>query len=208
MSAPGASEFERCVSTGGIAVFPSDTVYGIACDAQDPVAVQRLYELKGRVPGKPAAVMFFDLELALAALPELGSRTRSALERLLPGAVMALLPNPALRFPLACAADKLTVGLRVPALAGLREVRSPVVQSSANLAGAPEARRLGEVPEPIRRSADVLIDGGTLLGTPSTIVDLRGYEKENAWRIVRRGAVAERDVAAALEQQFHFDPSG
>ena len=64
--------------------------------------------------------MFFDVELALAALPELGPRTRAALERLLPGAVTVLLANPAERFPLACGADPRTLGLRVPVAAGAR----------------------------------------------------------------------------------------
>ena len=53
-------------------MFPADTVYGLACEPDDRAAVERLYALKGRRPDKPAAVMFFDVELALAALPELG----------------------------------------------------------------------------------------------------------------------------------------
>lgn len=210
------------MSVGGIAVFPSDTVYGLACDAQNRVAVQRLYELKRRSLDKPSAVMFFDLELALVSLPELGLRTRSALERLLPGAVTVLLANPQARFSLACGADELSLGLRVPHLPSLRGVRWPVLQSSANLAGGAEARRLADVPAPIRRAADMLIDGGTLPGTASTVVDLRDYEAADAWRIVRPGAVSEREVAAALEGegavteravaatlegQFHFDPA-
>src|ERR1700733_14813161 len=100
------------MAVGGVAVFPSDTVYGLACDVQNRVAVERLYGLKRRSLDKPSAVMFFDLELAFAALPELGPRTRSALERLLPGPVTALLPNPAERFGLACGADLGTLGLR------------------------------------------------------------------------------------------------
>ena len=55
-----------------MAVFPADTVYGLACEPDTRDAVERLYALKGRRPDKPAAVMFFDLELAFAALPELG----------------------------------------------------------------------------------------------------------------------------------------
>ena len=68
-----AEAFERCMAVGGVAVFPADTVYGLACDAQSRVAVERLYRLKRRPLDKPSAVMFFDLELALAALPELGA---------------------------------------------------------------------------------------------------------------------------------------
>jgi L-threonylcarbamoyladenylate synthase len=202
-----AAAFERCMSVGGVAVFPSDTVYGLACDAQNEVAVRRLYALKRRPLVKPSAVMFFDPELALAALPELGQRTRGAFERLLPGPVTALIPNPAGRFPLACGGDSATLGVRVPVVRVLGEVRWPVLQSSANLAGGPEARRLSEVPEPIRRAVDMVIDGGELPGTASTVIDLRAFERQGDWRIVRHGAVDEADVRAALEGQFHFDPA-
>jgi tRNA threonylcarbamoyl adenosine modification protein (Sua5/YciO/YrdC/YwlC family) len=195
------------MSVGGVAVFPSDTVYGLACDAHSRVAVQRLYSLKRRPLDKPSAVMFFDLRQAFDALPELGPRTRAACERLLPGAVTVLLPNAALRFPLACGADPLTLGLRVPVVPGLAGVRWPVVQSSANLAGGPEARELEEVPTAIQQAADMVIDGGRLPGTASTVVDLRAYEEEERWRIVRDGAVSGWDVASALEGQFHFTPS-
>jgi tRNA threonylcarbamoyl adenosine modification protein (Sua5/YciO/YrdC/YwlC family) len=195
------------MSVGGVAVFPSDTVYGLACDAHSRVAVERLYRLKRRPLDKPSAIMFFEIALAFDALPELGPRTRAALERLLPGAVTVLLPNPGLRFSLACGADQLTLGLRVPVVPGLAGVRRPVLQSSANLAGGPEARELGEVPTAIQRAADMLIDGGRLPGTASTVVDLRRYEDDSEWRILRAGAVAADSVAAALAGQFHFDPS-
>jgi tRNA threonylcarbamoyl adenosine modification protein (Sua5/YciO/YrdC/YwlC family) len=207
VTGPHAEDFERCMAIGGVAVFPADTVYGLACDAQNRVAVERLYELKGRRLDKPSAVMFFDRSLALAALPELGERTRLALERLLPGPVTVLLPNPLRRFPLACGDDGATLGLRVPVVPALDGVSWPVLQSSANVAGEPDARRLEEVPESIRRRADLVIDGDELPGTPSTVVDLRGYEAGEGWRIVRLGGMEAEAVEAALEHQFHFDPA-
>ena len=200
-----AATFSRCISVGGVAVFPSDTVYGLACEPDSKEAVQRLYLLKRRPPDKPAAVMFFALDLALAALPELGPRTRGALDALLPGAVTLLLPNPARRFPLACGVGGEgieTLGLRVPAwppaLAALGDVSWPVLQTSANVAGGPDARRLQDVPEAIRARADLVLDGGELPGTPSTVVDLRGFERDGRWSVVREGALAVADVAAAL----------
>ena len=66
-----------------------------------------------------------------------------------------------------------------------------MLQTSANLAGGPDPRRIDEVPDEIRRGADLVIDGGELGGTPSTVVDLRGYESGGEWRIVRLGAVPE-----------------
>jgi L-threonylcarbamoyladenylate synthase len=205
LTADDAQTFSRCIAVGGIALFPADTVYGLACEPDSKEAVQRLYLLKRRRPDKPAAVMFFALDLALAALPELGPRTAAALRALLPGAVTLLVPNPARRFPLACGVggDGIeTLGLRVPAwpppLAALAGVSWPVLQSSANAAGGPDARRLADVPEPIRRRADLVLDGGELPGTPSTVVDLREYELDARWSIVREGAVSATEIAAAL----------
>jgi len=205
LTADDAATFSRCISVGGVAVFPADTVYGLACEPDSKEAVQRLYFLKRRRPDKPAAVMFFALDLALAALPELGPRTSEALQALLPGAVTLLLPNPARRFPLACgpgAGRDDVLGLRVPewppALAALAEVSWPVLQSSANVAGGPDARRLDDVPETIRARADLVLDGGELPGTPSTVVDLRGFERDGRWSVVREGAVPIDSVSIAL----------
>ena len=134
LSAADAETFERCIAVGGVAVFPADTVYGLACEPDTKEAVQRLYMLKRRRPDKPAAVMFFALDLALAALPELGPRTARALPALLPGPVTLLLPNPAGRFPLACANDprharaaraRVAAGARG---AGRRPLAGPAVQ--------------------------------------------------------------------------------
>jgi L-threonylcarbamoyladenylate synthase len=113
---------------------------------------------------------------------------RAVMARLLPGAVTLLVPSD--RFPLA--GGNGTLGIRVPDIPPLGSV--PVLQSSANAAGGPDARRLADVPEQIRRGADLVIDGGELPGTPSTVVDLRGDEP----RIVRVGAVPEAVVRLAV----------
>jgi L-threonylcarbamoyladenylate synthase len=202
-----ARAFERCMAAGGLGVFPADTVYGLACDAENRFAVERLYLLKRRSTDKPSAVMFFDVELALSALPELGERLREALRQLLPGSVTALLPNPARRFPLACGADPSRLGLRVPSVAHLAGVRRPVLQSSANRAGGPDPRRVSEVPELILSAVDLVIDGGELPGTPSTVVDLTAFEETGRWEVIREGAVPEAALGDALGWQFHFDPA-
>lgn len=193
-----AETFQRCLSVGGVAVFPADTVYGLACDPSNRFAVERLYLLKRRSLDKPSAVMFFGVEGAVAALPELGVGTRAAMRALLPGGVTLLVPNPAGRFPLACGADVSTLGVRVPDVPRFAGVERPALQSSANRAGGPDPRRLEDVPKLLRAAADLVIDGGALPGTPSTVVDLRGFEETGEWRVVRLGAVVESEVAGAL----------
>ena len=197
---PDAAAFARCIAAGGVAVFPADTVYGLACDPENRDAVARLYALKGRPPGQASAVMYFDAVLALDSLPELGGRTRALLERLLPGGVTLLLPNPQGRFPLACGEDPGTLGLRVPANSVLAGVAAPVLQSSANLRGGPDARRVADVAAAIREGADLVVDAGELPGTPSTVIDLRGFEAAGEWAVVRPGAVAPEVVALAVSE--------
>jgi L-threonylcarbamoyladenylate synthase len=194
--------FERCISVGGVALFPADTVYGLATEPDSRDGVYRLYRLKGRSPDRPAAVMFFRLELALAALPELGGRTCDAVERLLPGPLTLLLPNPRRRFPLACGPEPERFGLRVPRLEGelaaLTGMSWPVLQSSANPSGGLDARRLEDVDERIRRGVDLQLDGGELPGAPSTVVDLTAYESDGSYEVMREGAVPAAELAGKL----------
>lgn len=203
LTADDAATFERCMAVGGVAIFPADTVYGLACDPATEDAVARLYAMKRRPMDKPSAVMLFSVDLAFASLPELGPRELAAIEALMPGGVTLLLRNPARRFPLACGEDPETLGLRVPALPpaarALRAVRWPILQSSANLAGEPEVRRCQDVDPRLRAEADLVLDGGDLPGTASTVIDLRAFADGGDWAIVRHGMVADDVVAGALD---------
>ncbi len=217
LDAAAARRFGECLAAGGVAVFPTDTVYGLACNPLHARAVERLYVLKGRPPERPAAVMFFTVARALDALPELGARERAAMQALLPGPLTLLLPNREGRYPLACAPgtesgastpqagsvdEGRALGLRVPLLSerlsALRAVPGPVMQSSANLSGEREARRLTDVPRALLEKADLVLDGGELPGIASTVLDLREYEHNGEWRIVREGPVGKADLERAL----------
>jgi L-threonylcarbamoyladenylate synthase len=196
---------ERCVAGGGVAVFPTDTVYGVCCDPDDEQAARRLYELKGRPAARPAAVMFFTLDRALSALPELTDTERAALEVLLPGPLTLLLTNRTPRFASACRTDPSTLGLRVPRLPAemqaLASLECPLMQSSANMSGQPDARVLADVPESLLDGADLVLDGGELPGMPSTVIDLRDYGAERRWHVLREGALprsAAQEMLASL----------
>lgn len=180
MNPADVAAFEECISDGGVAVFPTDTLYGIGCRPGDEAAIERVYRLKGRPADKPSAIMYFSLD----ALPPVGPRTRSALERLLPGPVLVVLPG--------------QVGVRVPRIDAMAGVRVPVLQTSANLSGGPDPRRLSDVPQSIRDGADLVLDGGELPGTPSTVVDLTDYEDAGEWKVLREGALTPHALADAL----------
>jgi len=73
-----------------------------------------------------------------------------------------------------------------------------VLQTSANLARGPEARRLADVPQELRSGADLVLDGGELPGVASTVVDLSRYESDRSWKVLREGAVPLSEVSSVL----------
>jgi L-threonylcarbamoyladenylate synthase len=201
-----ALRLEQCLAGDGVAVIPTDTVYGLACNPESAQALRRVYELKGRPPAKPAAVMFFSLEAVFELLAELTPRTRTAIGSLLPGPATLLLPNPERRFPLACDPQdtgSALLGLRVPAFAGqlavFADIEMPAAQSSANLSGGLDPCRLEDVPIELREGADLVLDGGELPGSASTVIDLAEYEQSGRWRVVREGPLEEAAIATALD---------
>jgi L-threonylcarbamoyladenylate synthase len=202
VTADQVAEFEEVISGGGLAIFPTDTVYGLGTHPDSVEGAHRLYWIKGRSPDRPAAVLFFDLERALAELPDIGPKTRAAMDRLMPGAVTVLLPNPSTRFPLACGAEPDRLGLRVPELgdrlAKLAAISLPILQSSANPSGETDPCCIEDVDPRIRRGADVELDAGVLAGTPSTVIDLTRYEVSGEYDVLREGALSSEEVQGLL----------
>ena len=202
MTPEDVERFERALAAGGVGLFPADTVYGLAADAESETGVRRLYEIKGRPQERPAAVMFFDPEPAFAALDGIGPRTRGALSKLLPGPVTAVIPNPRRLYPLACGPAPERLGIRIPGLRpgleAMLAIRRPVLQSSANPTGGADPRRLADVDPAVRAATGAELDGGELPGTPSTVVDLTTYEESGDHRVLRAGAVSAEVLADLL----------
>ena len=191
------SALERCVTGGGVAVFPADGLYGLACDPLNAGAIARIHRLKGRDDGKSSAVMYFSPLAMRELVAGLGPRTAAAVSALLPGPVTLVVANPGHRYPLACREDPARLGLRL--LAGpLAGVMCPVFQTSANLSGEPAPASFGALPGSILAGADLAIDGGALTGLPSTVVDIASIEDDGGWTILRHGAVSPGDLASAL----------
>jgi L-threonylcarbamoyladenylate synthase len=188
---------ERCVSAGGVAVFPSDGLYGLACDPLDPGAIARIHRLKGRDDGKPSAVMYFSPLAIRELVSGLGSRTKAAVSALLPGPVTLVVANPQRRYPWACRETPERLGIRL--IGGpLAGTMCPVFQTSANLSGEPAPARFIDVPKQIVEGVDLAIDGAVLPGLPSTVVDIAAIEDDGSWRILRDGALSPGDLASKL----------
>jgi L-threonylcarbamoyladenylate synthase len=177
-------------------VLPFDTVYGLAAEPHHEESTRRLYELKGRPPTQPTALVAASVDALRAALPELDL---AGAWHLLPGPLTLVVPNPAHRFPWLTGTNPDAIGVRVPELTGATHTTltavGAVVATSANHPGEPDPRRLEDVPEEIRTGAAAVVDGGEVPGTPSTVVDLTGPEP----RILREGAVPAAEVLRRLQ---------
>ncbi len=189
-------EAVEAIEAGEPVVLPTDTVYGL-CTKPDASAT--LTRLKGRDEQQPIALLAADVDTLFAKIPEL--RDQATLVRaLLPGRLTLILPNPAHRYDWLTGERHDAIGVRVPELEGAaREIVArvgAVAATSANLHGGPDPRRLDEVPAEIREAA-VLVDGGELPGTPSTVVDLTGPEPQ----VLREGAVPAAEVLDRVGQQ-------
>lgn len=188
---------QRTVLGGGIAIFPADGLYGLACDPQNARAIERIHAIKGRDEGKPSAVMFFSPLAMRELVATLGSRTRDALAALLPGPVTLVVANPEHRYPLAAREDPDRLGIRLidGPLAGTGVA---LFQTSANRSGEPAAAAFDELDPSLAASVDLAIDGGRLSGIPSTVVDIAGIESGEAPRILREGALSAAEVSGRL----------
>jgi L-threonylcarbamoyladenylate synthase len=192
-------EVVAAIREGRLAVIPTDTVYGLACDPARAEAVHALSQLKRRPPGQPIALVAAGVDRLLELVPELSGRAASMARGLLPGPYTLVLPNPARRFELLTGERQDTIGVRVPAVGGaaaeLLERLGAVAATSANLHGQPDPRRLGEVPREIVGAIAATLDGGELPGTPSTVLDLTGDEP----RILREGAIPATEALARVD---------
>jgi L-threonylcarbamoyladenylate synthase len=176
------------IRAGQPVIIPTDTVYGLVADGYRERPALRLFELKGRPEGMPCALLASELELILDAVPELRGRAAVMARALLPGPYTLVLANPARRFHWLCGGTPSAIGIRVPELGGAArsvvERAGLVAATSANLHGGPDPRTLADVPAELLDQVGAAIDGGTLPGTPSTVLDLTGPEP----RVLREGA--------------------
>lgn len=196
-AAAARAALERTINRGGVALFPADGLYGLACDPLRADAIARIHAIKGRDDGKPAAVMYLSPLMLRELVGAMGERTRAAAAALLPGPVTLVIANPERSYPLACRADPERLGVRLidGPLAGAGVV---LFQTSANRSGEPPPAAFAAVPAEIAAAVDVAIDGGELTGLPSTVIDLTAIEAGGGWTILREGALDRAEVEAAL----------
>lgn len=193
------------IGRGELVVMPTDTVYGIAANAFDPVAVQRLLDAKGRTRQSPPPVLIPGVPTLDALTEGLTPEIRALVDIFWPGALTVILPaRSSLHWDLGDTGG--TVALRMPADAYALELLAetgPLAVSSANLTGQPAALTAHDAEAMLGESVSVYLDGGPAgadaSGAPSTIVDATPLLTPGGeLRIVREGAIPSAEILQAL----------
>ncbi len=183
------------LQAGEAIVVPTDTVYGLAAVPHDPSAVQRIFAAKGRPEQVHLPVMAASLEQVRALGVEFGAEAEVLAARWWPGPltlVLGLGPHPA---PWLQGRDE--VAVRIPAhdfLLRLIALTGVLLVTSANRHGAPTPPDPQEVADMLVPHVAMIIDGGTLATTPSTLVNVR----TGGAVIERQGAIAADDIARTV----------
>ena len=184
---------------GQAIVFPTETFYGVGVDAMNPRALDRLFELKGRDPDKPVALIAADLEMVARIVKEFPPAARRLAREFWPGPLTMVLPARPEVSP-ALTNREGGVGIRISphpiALELTRRLGSPLTATSANRAGEPPARTLTAAWEAFGIAIAAYVDGGTLTGSlPSTVITFEGGRIRDASR--RRGGGGHTESSAA-----------
>lgn len=192
---------------GELIVIPTDTVYGIACDAFSGAAVNRLLEAKGRDRSSPPPVLVPGLPTLDALAEDVPDAARTLVKAFWPGALTLILPaRESLTWDLGDTHG--TVALRMPAHPIALELLSetgPLAVSSANLSGQPAARTAAEALDALGDSVAVYLEAGEVGGAEldgrsngSTIIDFTRVTAETEFTIVRHGVIPDDDIFGAL----------
>ena len=184
------------LDNGGLIVFPTDTVYGLAAPIFNEESIDRLYFVKGRTHTKAIALLLSNLDQLDTIAVNISVQARKLAEKFWPGPLTLVLPrHPDLPDLLA---PEPTIGVRVPnhpfALA-LMDQTGPLAVTSANLSGGENACTVKDVMAQLKDRVHLVIDGGTTPGgVPSTVVNCTTPEME----ILRAGPISIKKIKTAL----------
>ncbi|MDQ3941030.1 MAG: L-threonylcarbamoyladenylate synthase [Actinomycetota bacterium] len=185
----------RALVEGGVAVIPTDTVYGLAASPGSPAAIDAIFDLKGRDRAKALPVLGADVD-ALASIVDLDERAMRLAATFWPGPLTIVLPRAAGFDVDLGIGSEVSVAVRVPQHDLARELLSatgPLAVTSANLSDAPPASSVDEARAIFGDRVAAYLDGGRCDGAPSTIVSLVGEP-----HLVRQGALDADTVLAGV----------
>ena len=185
------------LQAGELVVYPTETFYAIGADAFSSIALRRLFQVKRREPGRPVGLIAADSAMAFSVAREVPLDARRLADAFWPGPLTLVLPARDDIAPELVGPDG--VGVRVspnPVARALSAgIRRPLTATSANLSGEAPASTLEQARAGLGEKVKVYLEGGKLTASaPSTVVAVN----EHGWKMVRLGAISERQIAMAL----------
>ena len=184
------------IRSGGLVVFPTETVYGLGADTFNPEAVAKIYQAKNRPADNPLISHISAMEQVYDLAAEVPEAAVKVMEHFWGGPLTIILKRKA-GVPAAVSAGLDTVSIRFPshsiAYELIRQSGTPIAAPSANLSGSPSPTAARHAIDDMMGRVDMIIDGGdSLIGVESTVVDMTGELPV----ILRPGAVTAEDIAA------------
>lgn len=194
------AEAARVLKMGGAIVYPTDTVYGLGCDATNTEAVERVFKIKKRPKTKAVPMIIKDMAMA-KKYAWFDSRVERVLDQLWPGPITVVLKK-RFNLPDAVTAGKMTLGMRIPDYKLVNylveAVDIPLVATSANISNQQSSHRISEVLRQFEKSfpqPDLILEAGNLAGSePPTVLDL----SESKPKIIRIGPVSPKKLMEIL----------
>ena len=188
------------IRSGGVVIFPTKCLYGLAADALNPAAVARIFKIKQRPAENPLLILMNELAWLEDLVQEIPKQAMPLMETFWPGD-LTLVFNAKAHLPDALTARTGKIGIRMPwhpmAKALVHACGRPITGTSANISGAPGCRDIALLDRNLTHQVDMVLDGGRLKGgMGSTVVDLTG----ETFRIVREGEVKKKDLFSALRE--------
>ena len=181
------NEVKKVLKEGGIVAFPTDTVYGLACDCFNKKSIEKLYQIKERPSYKPINVLTDSVEKMYKVVDSINNKELELISKYMPGDLTLIL-NKNEKVPSILTAGIDTIGVRIPdnkiALAILKNFKNPLAVTSANKSGKTSGLEVADFIDVFNNQIDIIIDGGkTPIGVSSTIVKV----KEDKIKILRQG---------------------
>ena len=198
----------QLLNQGELIAFPTETVYGLGADAQNDIAVQQVYQVKGRPSDNPLIVHVCGVEMLKKYVDELSEQAKTLIAHFWPGALTLIFSVKKNTFSKTVTGGLDTVAFRMPnnktTLDLIRQTNTALVGPSANTSGKPSPTSAEHVYHDLQgKIAGILDDGATQIGVESTVLDLTS--KDGIPVILRPGAVTKQDLEQVIGQ-INYDP--
>src|SRR5690348_14940642 len=197
-SSPAIDRAAAMVRRGGVVAIPTDALYALVCDPLNLHAVGRIFAAKGRKEERALPLLVSDVVMAEDLAKEVSSRFYMLARHFWPGPLTIIVPASA-KVPLKVTGNTGRLAVRQSrsraAQALLDWLDQPLIATSANLSGQPTCRSGIEVFGTMDGRVDLVLDGGTCSGPGATTVDIT----EPYWKVIKEGAVTEKEIAACLK---------